>query len=168
MGVGSGCYSSSHEQRHFDANKAKTEMRHFCLKRYKTLSRCPSTLSRTVWIRKCANSQRISLVSPTDKEKKHAFVRVQIECSFGCFQVRFRLVVSTVWIGSEYGFVILLDESASESHTQTVLGQHPKAAFSETKIHSFCRIAGNVALWTPKYSPFANGYLPITNFYRIN
>ena len=23
--------------------------------------------------------------------------------------VRFRLVVSTVWIGSEYGFVILLD-----------------------------------------------------------
>ena len=27
-------------------------------------------------------------------------------------------VVSTVWIGSEYGFSILLDESASESHTQ--------------------------------------------------
>ena len=26
--------------------------------------------------------------------------------------------VSTVWIGSEYGFVTLVDESASESHTQ--------------------------------------------------
>ena len=34
------------------------------------------------------------------------------------FQVRFGLVVSTVWIGSEYGFVTLIDESASESHTQ--------------------------------------------------
>ena len=34
------------------------------------------------------------------------------------FQVRFGLVVSTVWIGSEYGFVTLVDESASESHTQ--------------------------------------------------
>ena len=33
-------------------------------------------------------------------------------------KVRFGLVVSTVWIGSEYGFVTLLDESASESHTQ--------------------------------------------------
>ena len=30
----------------------------------------------------------------------------------------FGLVVSTVWIGSEYGFVILLDESASEIRTQ--------------------------------------------------
>ena len=28
------------------------------------------------------------------------------------------MVGSTVWIGSEYGFVILLDENASESHTQ--------------------------------------------------
>ena len=46
------------------------------------------------------------------------FVRVQIEYGFGCFQVRFGLVVSTVWIGSEYGFVTLVDESASESHTQ--------------------------------------------------
>ena len=57
-------------------------------------------------------------MNPTEKEKKLAFVRVQIEYGFGCFQVRFRLVVSTVWIGSEYGFVILLDEGASESHTQ--------------------------------------------------
>ena len=59
-----------------------------------------------------------SLVSPTEKERKHSFVRVQTEYGFGCFQVRFGLVVSTVWIGSEYGFVILLDESASESHMQ--------------------------------------------------
>ena len=64
------------------------------------------------------NSQRIFLVSPTEKERRRAFVRVQIEYGSGCFQVRFRLVVSTVWIGSEYGFVILLDESASESHTR--------------------------------------------------
>ena len=82
------------------------------------VSRCPSTVSRTVWIRKRANSQRISLVSPTQKERKHVFVRVQIEYGFGCFQVRFGLVVSTVWIGSEYGFVTLVGESASESHTQ--------------------------------------------------
>ena len=58
------------------------------------------------------------LVSPTEKERKHACVWVQIEHGFGCFQVQFGLVVSTVWIGSEYGFVVLLDESASESHTQ--------------------------------------------------
>ena len=51
-----------------------------------------------------------------EKERRHAFVRVQIEYGFGCFQVRFGLVASTVWIGSEYGFVTLLDESASESH----------------------------------------------------
>ena len=51
-------------------------------------------------------------MSPTEKDRKHTFVRVQIEYGFGCFQVRFGLVVSTVWIGSEYGFVILLDESA--------------------------------------------------------
>ena len=57
-------------------------------------------------------------MSPTEKERKHAFVRVQIEYGFGCFQARFELVVSTVWIGSEYGFVILLDESAAESHAQ--------------------------------------------------
>ena len=81
-------------------------------------SRCPSTVSRTVWKRKRVNFQRIFLVSPTEKERKHAFVRVQIEYGFGCFQVRFGLVVSTVWIGSEYGFVTLVDESASESHTQ--------------------------------------------------
>ena len=79
---------------------------------------CPSTVSRTVWKRKCVNFQRIFLVSPMEKERRHAFVRVQIEYGFGCFQVRFGLVVSTVWIGSEYGFVTLLDESASESHTQ--------------------------------------------------
>ena len=40
------------------------------------------------------------------------------EYGFECFQVRFELVGSLVWIGSEYGFIILLDESASESHTQ--------------------------------------------------
>ena len=57
-------------------------------------------------------------LSPTEKERKYAVVRVQIEYGFGCFQVRFGLVVSTVWIGSEYGFVTLVDESASESHTQ--------------------------------------------------
>ena len=54
----------------------------------------------------------------TEKERKHPFVRVLVEYGFGCFQVRFGLVVSTVWIGSEYGFAILLDESASDSHTQ--------------------------------------------------
>ena len=32
--------------------------------------------------------------------------------------LEFGLVVLTVWIGSEYVFVILLDESASKSHTQ--------------------------------------------------
>ena len=36
------------------------------------------------------------LVSPTEKERKHTFVRVQMEYGF-CFQVRF-------WIGPEYGF----------------------------------------------------------------
>ena len=62
-----------------------------------------------------------------EKERRHAFVRVQIEYGFGCFQVQFGLVVSTVWIGSEYGFVTLLDESASESHTQnSTRGQRPK------------------------------------------
>ena len=58
------------------------------------------------------------LVSLTEKERKPTFVRVRIEYSFDCFQVRFGLVTSTVWIRSEYGFVILLDESASESRTQ--------------------------------------------------
>ena len=66
---------------------------------------CPSTVSRTVWKRKRVNFQRIFLVSPIEKERRHAFVRVQIEYGFGCFQVQFGLVVSTVWIGSEYGFV---------------------------------------------------------------
>ena len=65
------------------------------------------------------------LVSPTEKERKYAFVRVQIEYSLDCVQVRFGPVVRLVWIGSEYGFVVLLDESASESHMQ-VLGQRPK------------------------------------------
>ena len=44
------------------------------------------------------------------------------------FLVRFGLVVSTVWIGSEYGFVILLDESASESHTQNSTRTAPYVA----------------------------------------
>ena len=54
-------------------------------------------------------------------------MRVQIYYGLGCFQVRFGLVVSTVWIASEYGFLILPDESPSESHTQnsSVLGQRP-------------------------------------------
>ena len=43
--------------------------------------------------RKRANFQRIFLVSPTEKERKHVFVRAQIEYGFGCFQVRFGLVV---------------------------------------------------------------------------
>ena len=63
------------------------------------------------------NSHQV-LVSATEKERIHTFVRVQIEYGFDCFQVRSGLVVSTVWIGSEYGFVTLVDESASESHTQ--------------------------------------------------
>ena len=84
----------------------------------KLLSRCPSTVSRTVWKRKRVNFQGISLVSPTERERKHTFVRVQIEYGFGCFQVWFGPVVSTVWSGSEYGFAILLDESASKSHSQ--------------------------------------------------
>ena len=62
--------------------------------------------------------KEIFLVSPTEKKMKHAFIRVQIKYGFGCFQVRFGLVVGTVWIGSEYGFVALLGESASESRTQ--------------------------------------------------
>ena len=62
--------------------------------------------------------QRNFLVSPTVQERKHSFVRVQIEYGFDCFQLRIGLVGSTVWIGSEYGLVILLDESASESQTQ--------------------------------------------------
>ena len=53
------------------------------------LSRCPSTVSRTVWKRKRVNSRRIFLVSPTEKQRKHACVRVQIEYGFSCFQVRF-------------------------------------------------------------------------------
>ena len=50
-----------------------------------------------------------------EKEGRHAFARVQIEYGFGCFQVRFGLVVNTVWIGSEYGFVTLLDPRGPES-----------------------------------------------------
>ena len=57
-------------------------------------------------------------VSPAEKERKHTFVRAQIEYGFDCFQAWFGLVVSTVWIGSKYGFVILSDENASESHMQ--------------------------------------------------
>ena len=49
------------------------------------------------------------------KKRKHSSVRVQIEYGFDCFHVRFGLVVSTVWIGSEYGFVILVDASASKT-----------------------------------------------------
>ena len=56
------------------------------------ISRCPSTASRTVWKRKGANFQRVFLVSLTEKERKHAFVRV-----------RFRLFLSTVWAGRECG-----------------------------------------------------------------
>ena len=42
-----------------------------------------------------------------------------------CFQVRFGLIDSTAWIGSEYGLVILSDESASESHTQNTTRTAP-------------------------------------------
>ena len=69
-------------------------------------------------------------MSRTEKERKHACVGVPIEYGFGCVQVRFGLVVSTVWIGSEYGFVILLDESASESHTQNSTRTPPPPLFS--------------------------------------
>ena len=64
-------------------------------------------------------------MSPAEKERRHTSVQVQIEYGFDCFQVQSGLVVSTVWIGPDYGFVILLDESASESHAKPVLGQHP-------------------------------------------
>ena len=52
------------------------------------------------------------------REGKETCFCVKIEYGFDYFQVQLGLVVSTAWIGSEYGFVILLDESASESHTQ--------------------------------------------------
>ena len=65
-------------------------------------------------------------MGPTEKERKHIFVRVQIEYGFDCSQLRFGLVVSTVWISSEYGFIILLDESASESHTQNFAQTAPQ------------------------------------------
>ena len=67
--------------------------------------------------RKRVSFQRV-LVSPMEKERKHTFVRVQVEYGFDSFQVRFGLVVSTISIGSAYGFGILLDQSASESHMQ--------------------------------------------------
>ena len=84
------------------------------------MGRFPSLMGRfpTLMGRFAVNVQRIFVVSPTEKERKHTFVQVQMEYGFECFQVRFGLVVSTVWIGSEYGFVILVDECASESHTQ--------------------------------------------------
>ena len=63
----------------------------------------------------CYSSTNV-LASPTEKERKHTIARVQIEYGSDCFQVRFGLVMSTVWIGSKYGFVILLNASASESH----------------------------------------------------
>ena len=68
-------------------------------------------------------------MSPTEKERKHTFVQVQIEYGFDCFQVRFGLVTSTIWSGSEYGFVILLDESAFESHTQNSTRTAPYVRF---------------------------------------
>ena len=83
------------------------------------VSRCPSTVSRTVSRWTCANFQKIILVSPTVKEKKHILSEYRLSTvSFDCFQVRFGLVGSTVWIGSEHGFAILLDDRASDSHTQ--------------------------------------------------
>ena len=67
------------------------------------------------------------LVRPTEKEKETYLVQVQVEYVFDCFQVRFGLVVSAVWIGSECGFVILLllDACAQRAIRQTVLGQCP-------------------------------------------
>ena len=41
---------------------------------------------------------------------------------FDCFQVRFGLVVSTVWIGSKYSFVILVDENWEQGRGVTDRG----------------------------------------------
>ena len=62
-------------------------------------------------------STNISCDPHREKERKPTSVRVQVEYGFDCFQVHVWPVVSTVWIGSEYSFDILLDGSASESHT---------------------------------------------------
>ena len=50
-----------------------------------------------------------SSCEPHGEGKEQDLVGAQIEYGFDCFQVRFGLVGSTVWIGSEYGFVILLE-----------------------------------------------------------
>ena len=61
------------------------------------------------------------------------FARVQIKYGFDRFQVRFGVVVSTAWIRSEYGFVILLDETASKSHTHTKKKQDSDSALGSKK-----------------------------------
>ena len=62
----------------------------------------------------------VSRTGPLSPQRKKWNIRlsVRIQYNFDCFQVRFGLIVSTLWIGSEYGLVTLLHESASESQTQ--------------------------------------------------
>ena len=85
-------------------------------------SRCPSTVSRTVWKRKRVNFRRNFLVSPTEKERKCTFVRVQIEYGFDCFQVRFGLVPSTVSLSSQ------ASKARPRATRKTALGQRPRYA----------------------------------------
>ena len=92
------------------------------------VSRCPSTVY--AYGLKTETCQFLKKCSCHGQGKETYLVGVQIEYGFDCFQLRFGLVGSVVWIGSEYGFVTLSDESASGSHTQnstwtaSYLGRH--------------------------------------------
>ena len=72
-------------------------------KRQAAISRCPSTVSRTVWKRNLSIFNEFLLGSLTEKKRKPTFARVQIEYGFDCFRVRFVQVMST-WRPAEYGF----------------------------------------------------------------
>ena len=104
-----------------------------------TVSRCPSTVSRTVWKRKRVNFQRIFRVSPTEKERKHTFIRVQIEYGFDSSEYGLGWLWVRFWIGSEYGFVVLLD-ARPRATRKAVLGQHPRLEDDRSRsvLHRCC------------------------------
>ena len=79
------------------------------------------------------NLDKFPLAHPKEKEWGSLSGGLQTSYGFDSFEygshsvrVQFGLVLSTVWLGSEYGFVTLLTENAPENHTQNSTRTAPR------------------------------------------
>ena len=77
---------------------------------------------------KLAHFNEFPVVSLKDKEEEHSL----LDCRLGTvwirysFRVRLGVVLSMVWLGSEYGFFILFDENASDNYDQNSIRTTPE------------------------------------------